>query len=145
MQVSNHMSSIERDRNGRNFSQVSIYFKQPPVSMITSIWYQYQPTLQARNARLIFPLNDEPNNLWCCKSLLSTLGEGAEESVLTNLTRIGRNLPTEGQLLQSRIFTITATTSRFSVFSSYPTSSMFLCKLDFVILTSIRFAIKRCH
>ena len=44
-QVSGHVTSIERDRNSRYFSQVSIFFNEASVSMISSIWYRYRPTL----------------------------------------------------------------------------------------------------
>ena len=40
-----HVNSIERDRNGRYFSQVSILYKETSVSMIRSIWYRYRSTL----------------------------------------------------------------------------------------------------
>lgn len=44
IQVSCHLSSIVRDQNSQYFSQtISIFFKETPVSMISSIWNRYRP------------------------------------------------------------------------------------------------------
>ena len=39
------MNSIERDRNSRYFLQVSKLFMEISVSIISSIWYRFRPTL----------------------------------------------------------------------------------------------------
>ena len=64
------INSIERYRNSRYFSQVSIFFKK--TSMVSNIWYRYRPTL---NMKLLFrtgisrpqshSVENHPCNIFC--------------------------------------------------------------------------------